>query len=164
MTQTGSDVGHDKPVLTMPRGARYEFTGEVRRPREDELYLTPSGNIEAAICATDDRGRRPILKLLPATPTDHQGEAVELDRPTGTIFELDLFREKLQRLGDQHVSDATVWRDTASGGETRRRGDELRQLATELKTLIDNCQAQYVDRHPAPEPLEDSTPTKGPIR
>lgn len=57
-------------------------------------------------------------------------------RPIGTIFELDLFRERLE------------WFAATFGTDEEKRseyvGKHLQDLAAELKTLIDNCREQYV--------------------
>ena len=58
-------------------------------------------------------------------------------KPSGTIFELDMFRERMER----HYN-----LDTLTGHENsdvRTMAAKGRDDAAELKTLIDNCQAQY---------------------
>lgn len=52
------------------------------------------------------------------------------ERPTGTIFELDVFCDQMFRLADERFS-------------AERHDELLRELAAELRGLIDNVQAQY---------------------
>ncbi len=68
------------------------------------------------------------------------------DKPTGTIFDLDLFRERLERRAN--VVEASTAVNTAEPyGEVqvgKFLAKELREIATDLKTLIDNCHKEYI--------------------
>ena len=90
--------------------------------------------------------------------------APQEEPPTGTIFELDLFREKLERRADS-VEGSTTTNVSKPYGEVQtgdRLAKELRDIAAELKTLIDNCQKQYVHAEPNPSPPTPSP--EGPYR
>ncbi len=91
-------------------------------------------------------------KANPSPPT-------QPDQPTGTIFDLDIFREKLERRANS-VEGSTTTNVFEPYGEVQtgdRMAEELRGIAAELKTLIDNCMKQYV--HTAqPVPIQGEGP------
>ena len=80
-----------------------------------------------------DKGKATEYAPLGAAERDKPVEVSEpsaADKPTGTIFELDMFRERMERLAGERFS-------------AERYDDLMYELAAELKDLIDNCQAQY---------------------
>lgn len=60
------------------------------------------------------------------------------ETPTGTIFELDMFRERLARQSAAYHDKRFPSMVTSSAV-----GREFAERAAELKTLIDNVMAQY---------------------
>lgn len=84
-------------------------------------------------------------KANPSPPT-------QPDRPTGTIFELDLFRERMER---KAANERLVVEPMTGEEAAAHIGNTLEALAAELKTLIDNCMKQYGNPSPPiPVPIQ----------
>jgi hypothetical protein len=79
-----------------------------------------------------------------------------MSAPTGTIFELDMFRERLERRASS-VDGSTTWDENGEVQTGNMLAAELREAAAELKALIDNVQAQYCPPAPTAEPIEVNT-------
>ncbi|MBS3928028.1 MAG: hypothetical protein KGZ65_06150 [Sphingomonadales bacterium] len=80
-------------------------------------------------------------KLNPPAATNPTPEG---PKPTGTIFELDMFRERLERLAAdwRRAPKPRPWSEYDRALD--RCGNIAGDFAAELKTLIDNCTEQYV--------------------